>query len=350
MISSTFASSSSNSSIVSSGTIRYFEKGMAFYDQQWDAYANDAMLVELQKMPSLGVSCVSLTVYFDMKNHISNSLYYVGYSPTKDSIRQFIRNAHSLGLKVMFKPHVSCEDGRWAGRIYPTDWNTWFVSYRTLLNEYAQLCEEENVEILCVGNELSSSTGSDEHAPYPHESNFNRDNWLETIRQARQIYSGALTYAAVPWQIFDDSFPYDTLDYIGVNAYFEVSTSLGDGVDIIVSNWEIRSWSAGRSEVYSNWKQILTDLSTKYNKTILITEVAYFNLFTNVYTTFPTPQEQQWQANCYEALFEVWYNSPIIAGIFWWEWCAPSRAFSWLYNMGPQDKYAENIVKNYYSS
>lgn len=326
-----------------------FIKGMAFYDQQWDAYANDAIKGELQSMPSIGTNFVSITVYFDMKNCTSNTLHYAAYSPTNDSIRQFIRNAHNLGLKVMFKPHVSCEDGRWGGRIYPTDWNAWFVSYRTLLNEYAQLCQEEHVEIFCVGNELSSSTGSDEYAPYPHQANFNAGNWLETIRQVRGIYSGNLTYAAHAWQVLDDSFPYYALDYIGVNAYFNVSQSLNDSVSTIVQNWETMSSNYGRSVSYTDWKQTLVNLAAEYNKKVLFTEVAYYDLFANVNTTFPTLQEQQWQSNCYEALFEVWHNSPIISGIFWWEWCAPSRAFSWIHNMGPQDKLAENIVSQWFS-
>lgn len=345
----TSASLTSSILIVSSGTVQYFIKGMAFYDQQWNAYANDAIKSELQKMPSMGTNYVSLTVYFDMKNYTSNSLYYAAYNPTKDSIRQFIRNAHNLGLNVMFKPHVSCEDGRWSGRIYPTDWDAWFVSYRALLNEYAQLAQEERVEIFSVGNELSSSTGSDENPPYPHESNFNTGNWLETIRQVKEICFGNLTYAAHVWQVLDDSFPYYALDYIGVNAYFDISQSLNDTVNTIVKNWEAGSSNVGRSIVYSDWKQTLVDLSTKYNKKVLFTEVAYYDLFADVYTTFPSAQEQQWQANCYEALFEVWHNSPIISGIFWWEWCAPSRAFSWIYNMGPQDKLAENTVAQWFS-
>ncbi len=325
-------------------------KGMAIYDQGSDGYGNSLIQAQLERLVTLGVNLVSLTVNFDMATFNSNSVFYAGYDADVAYIQAFIRKAHSLGLKVMFKQHTNCNDGRWGGRIYPTDWNAWFASYTALLVQYASLCEAEGVEFLCVGNELTSSTGSDENAPYPHEPNFNRSNWTETIRQVRNVYHGALTYAAHVWTILDDSFPFDLLDYIGCNPYFPVSTSLTDTVEQIVQNWTTMSSSIGRSAIYSNWKGMLEALKTKYGKPLIFTETCYYQLFSGGLTPFPNQQDQQWQANCFEAFFRVWNAE---AENIVWEWCDPTRPIvtksPWVYHMGPQDKLAEQVIKTWYA-
>jgi len=325
-------------------------KGMALYDQGADAYGNTLMLNEMQKLKAMGASHVGCTVYFSMNTLGDNAVFYAGFNPTKEWLRQFIRNAHGLGLKVVFKPHVNSKDGRWAGRIYPTDWNAWFQSYETLLVEYAQLCQEEGVEILSVGNELSSSTGSDERF---FTGRINETNWRNLIVAVRAVFSGKLTCAMTAWQVFDDSFPCDALDYVGINGYVPVSRLLTDTVEIMVDGWETMSGNLNRGQTYSNWKKWFTDLQAKYGKPLLFTEQAYFELFSNVSTTFPNIQEQQWQANCFEAFFRVWATNPNVVGVLVWDWCAKERAIvakaPWVYNTGPQDKLAEQVVKTWYA-
>ncbi len=325
-------------------------KGMSFYDQGSDAYSNTAVYDEMKKMANLGIEWVSFTVYFHMQTYNSTTLSYAGYNPTKENLRQAIRNAHNFSLKVMFKPHVDSGDDRWAGRIYPTDWDTWFVSYRSLLNEYAILCEEEGVELLSIGNELSSSTGSDDIASYPHPTTnmddpYNEANWRETIRQVRQVYSRKLTIALTHWQTIDNSFyAADALDYIGINPYFPFSTSIDDNVTQMVSNWETITFSLGRSATYSNPKQIIINLQNYWNKPILFTEVGIQYGSTSGY---PDQQEIQWQANAYEAFLRLWGNWTPLQGIFWWEWNLNTK-WMWTYHYSPQDKPAEQVIKDWF--
>lgn len=329
-------------------------KGISLYDHLVDAYGNDLMFSEMQKLKAMGVNTVACTVYFDMYTYADNSVHYAGYSPSKEWIRAFVSKAHGLGLKVVFKPHVSCKDGRWGGRIYPTDWNAWFESYRSLLVEYARLCEEEGVEILCVGNELSSSTGSDEKEPYPHPTSnvgdpYNRKNWYNTIAAVKSVFTGKLAYAAHIWQVLDYSFPFDIpwIDYVGVNGYFPVSTRLDDSVETIMSNWETMSSSFSRTAVYTNWKKLIRDLQARYAKPLIFMELGYK-------TSYPPALEEEWnQANSFEAFFRVWAGDPNIFGLIIWCWTSKDRPIvrvaSWVLEMSPQDKLAEEVIGKWFA-
>jgi hypothetical protein len=109
--------------------------------------------------------------------------YYEFVTLGEDELTRSIRTAHALGLKVMLKPHVdllytACKPGHarcspghnglyWRGDIggcYPQDaydapfgaqaWETWFASYERFLLPYAQLAQQEGVELLSMNCEL----------------------------------------------------------------------------------------------------------------------------------------------------------------------------------------------------
>jgi len=95
-------------------------------------------------------------------------------------VRQTIRQAHALGLKVLLKPHIDLlrdnkPKGRfWRGdiggcpegmppaphppagvkRFTATEWDAWFASYAQFLAPYASLAQEEGVAMLSLNTEL----------------------------------------------------------------------------------------------------------------------------------------------------------------------------------------------------
>ncbi len=177
-------------------------------------------------------------VYED-RGQLGRSRAPTGRRPT-ESLRLTIRNARSLGLRVVLKPHVNCEDGRATALIRPSDERLWFRTYREFILHYARLAAEEKVDLFVVGTEIFSMTGSD-----------HRRDWEELIRDVRGVYAGKLTYAA-NWYDFMLVTFWGSLDYVGIDAYFPVVGG---------HNPKLRLWS---------WKiylPIIASVSRAYGKT-----------------------------------------------------------------------------------
>ena len=98
--------------------------------------------------------------------------------PNKDHtdarIRTAIRDAHSRGLQVMLKPHVDALNGQWRGDFNPSNPAAWFQSYTQFILHYAQIAQEEGVELSCMGTEFKTISGS-----------ANRDRWVAVINAIR---------------------------------------------------------------------------------------------------------------------------------------------------------------------
>ena len=94
------------------------------------------------------------------------------------------------------------------------EWDTWFESYRKNMILYAQLAEQNNVELLCIGTELRTSI---KHQPLA---------WQDLIKDIKKVYFGKLTYAA-NWDDDIGSYTFwEALDYVGVQAYFPLTKDL----------------------------------------------------------------------------------------------------------------------------
>jgi hypothetical protein len=133
---------------------------------------------------------------------------------TDEQVRAAIRLAHEQGLRVCLKPVVNCLNGTWRGFISFFDedvpgepsWSEWFASYRSYLNHFAQLAQEENVDLFCVGCEMVMT---DKRA----------DEWRETIRQVRSNYGGLITYNCDKYQE-DRVTWWDAVDVISASGYY----------------------------------------------------------------------------------------------------------------------------------
>lgn len=142
---------------------------------------------------------------------------FLNQDPPDEHLRHAIRQAHQVGLKVMLKPHIWLQDRsdeKWRGAIAmrsAENWQRWFISYQRFILHYARLADAEQVELFCVGTELTNSA-----LLHPKE-------WRQIIAQVRTHYPGPLTYAANWWQEYDRIAFWDALDYIGFNAFFPLS-------------------------------------------------------------------------------------------------------------------------------
>ena len=122
-------------------------------------------------------------------------------------LRTAIRDAHSLGLAVVVKPHVWVPES-WAGAIAMNSasaWQDWFANYRRALGPIARIAEEEKAEALAIGTELSQTT--------------QQPQWNALIGETRRVYSGRLLYVAHNIEEAEGVPFWNQLDAIGVTLY-----------------------------------------------------------------------------------------------------------------------------------
>src|SRR5262245_44006831 len=260
--------------------------------------------------------------------------------PNKDHtdarIRTAIRDAHSRGLRVMLKPHVDALNGQWRGDFNPSNPAAWFQSYTQLVLHYAQIAQEEGVELYCMGTEFKTISGA-----------ANRDRWVAVINAIRGIYSGPLTYAAnatFPADEFTSVSFWDQIDLIGLDGYFTLTDQLNPTLAQLIAAW--RSNRFGEDLVAA-----VENFANSRQKPVIFTEIGYKS-------TDGTNREP-WnfglsgaldtaeQRDCYEAAFTVWsQKSAWMKGFFWWAWPVPPPATNDT-DYNPRNKPAESVLRTW---
>ena len=110
-----------------------------------------------------GPNWLALIVTQYQDTYDSTTIYAAPGTPTDEDLVHVINQAHSLGLKVMLKPHLDLanDPGHWRGDIgqgfSDSDWTAWFSSYKAFINHYAQLAQTNGVDQFCIGTELAST-------------------------------------------------------------------------------------------------------------------------------------------------------------------------------------------------
>jgi hypothetical protein len=158
---------------------------------------------------------------------------------------------HKKNIKVMIKPQIWIPNG-FTGHIKmdsEDDWIMFEKNYEKFILDYAKIAQITNSEMFCIGTELNVFVTS--------RSEF----WNQLIKKIRVIYSGKITYAE-NWDTFENVPFLDSLDFIGVDAYFPLSNE---------KTPEIKQLTAA-------WKPIklrIEKLCKKFDKKIIFTEFGY---------------------------------------------------------------------------
>jgi uncharacterized membrane protein len=260
--------------------------------------------------------------------------------PNKDHtdarIRTAIRDAHSRGLQVMLKPHVDALNGQWRGDFNPSNPAAWFQSYTQFILHYAQIAQEEGVELYCMGTEFKTISGS-----------ANRDRWVAVINAIRGAYGGPLTYAAnatFPADEFTSVSFWDQIDIIGLDGYFTLTDQNNPTLAQLISAWTSNRFG-------ENIVAAVQNFASSRQKPVIFTEIGYkstdgtnrepwnFGLSGAVDTAE--------QRDCYQAAFTVWsQQSSWMRGFFWWAWPVPPPAANdGDYN--PRSKPAETVLRTW---
>jgi hypothetical protein len=308
------------------------QKGMAFPTWDSEEYGTSSSDESLRVLAQ--TTCtewVQLVPTWYQNDKFSNEIFpdFDGHTATMESLRHAIRTSHDLGLKVMLKPHVDSFSGDWRGTFQPEDPAAWFKSYTEMMKDYTRLAQDESVEIFSVGCEFVGLTSS----------KYTTD-WKTVIREVRDIYSGPLVYAANWGPEAKQVEFWDDLDFIGIDAYYELTHITDPTLDDLLAAWA--PFIAQIESIHQTWQ-----------KPVLLTEIGYRSI--DGANMRPWDWETSGeidlaeQALCYKAVIQTFDDKDWFRGIYWWNW-GPDLSMGGPADKGytPQGKPAEEVLKRWY--
>lgn len=256
-------------------------------------------------------------VYFDHGNQ--------WWGERSDGAAEMIQMAKKQNLRVMLKPQIWLH-GAWIGDyalLTGDQWTLWEKSYADYILHFATLADSMQVDLFCIGTELKSV------------SLTRPAFWRKLIQDVRKVYRGKITYCA-NWDEYQQVDFWDSLDYIGVSAYFPLSQKAHPSQAELVEAWEMRKVDL--------WK-----IHERYSKPVLFTEYGYRSADGAAGNQWEIQEYEvnlDLQAEAYEALYTSVWDEPWFGGGFIWKWQFRDGAGGSANNdYTPQDKPAMEVIR-----
>jgi hypothetical protein len=278
-----------------------------------------------------GADTVLFVPSASMENGKSTLIYLdMRHTFTKPQLEELIHHAKADHLRVILMPIVLLDapiNDEWRGTISPDDWDAWFASYQDMILFYGRVAQESGVDMLVIGSELVSAE------PYV-------DDWDNTIRKVRSVYTGLLTYSS-NWDHYSMVQFWDKLDVIGMNSY-----------------WALGDTDSSVKDINSRWADIQKDVfhwdATSANKPIILLEAGWCSLSNSAkdswdYTQTQLPVDLDLQKRLYEAFFESWWGQPKSAGFIMWEWPPDEAGGPTDKGYTPRGKPAADVMKQWFA-
>ena len=306
-----------------------FIKGINYFSFGESNYLKPVADRSLEDLAKTGANWVSINAKVTQKNVDSTEIDTMVKSD--ESIVHAIQIAHSLNLNVMLKMGItlSADDEHYSQsigeRFSAAQWDQWFVNWTEMILHYAQLAEANGVEMFCLSSELDT--------PQKQTAHFKK-----LAAGVRLAFSGPITYATMP-----DAYQldwWDSVDYIGVDAYFPLTEARTPSIDLLTTNW----------------KPIAADLealSKKWNRPLIFAEIGYMaaEYAARHPGMFAYTLDPQIQANAYQAAFDVFRDKPWFGGMFWFGWEDSIFAGGMCdAQITPKGKLAENVLRAEYGA
>ena len=128
---------------------------------------------------------ISLVAYGDMYAYndpiVKERTEHDWWGDSDEGIITTARLAKEQGIRVMLKPHLVLPNNlsKWRHDIEmdnKEDWEKWFLTYEQWIMSYAELAEENYIDMLSIGTELYQAT-----TKYPNQ-------WRQLIDKVRGVY------------------------------------------------------------------------------------------------------------------------------------------------------------------
>lgn len=282
---------------------KLYQRGadVTFWEDDQQEMQNSARL--LLYIKSLGLDSVAFIIPGHQVQQNATVIHAFDKESKQDrsadeKLRYLVGTARKLGLRVMIKPHIDLPSDVPRTEIVAT--NDWFKSYSEFILRYAKLANEYEADVFAVGTELEKTTQAQWTA-----------HWRALISEVRKVFNGTLTYAA-NWTEYQQIEFWPELDFIGIDAYFPLSSNPHPQLADLVAGWEK---NANEIEKWL-YKQPFKD------KKIVFTEIGYAS------TTGAADQpwlslkgrsaDQDVQAMAYQAFFGVLPKRPWFKGFYIW--------------------------------
>lgn len=259
----------------------------------------------------------------------------VYWGESDEGLAETARLARAVGIKTLLKPHLWVGHRDWVGDLRmqdEADWKAWFDSYEKFILHYAALAEREKMDAFAVGTELCGTTSR-------------TADWRKLIAKVRAVYHGSLTYCA-NWEEAGRVAFWDALDFIGIQAYYPLSSSA----------------RPTPAELGASWDRISADLeplSRKAGRPVVFTEIGYRSVSGAVKEPWNWDidggTDFEIQEEAYRALFESLWGRSWFGGTFIWKW-NPRLAATGKpeekteRDFTPQGKPALDVIREYYRS
>lgn len=135
-------------------------------------------------------------------------------TPSDEELRALIAFARTIGLKVILKPTVNCENGVWRAHINFFDqdvpcepkWSNWFASHERFQLHYAELAEKAGCVMFITGCEMVMAQRWEAE-------------WRDLIGKVKSVFSGPVSYNTDKYQE-DRVAWWDCIDVISSSGYY----------------------------------------------------------------------------------------------------------------------------------
>lgn len=289
-----------------------------------------------QGLKALNVDWISVIPYAYTGKNTSKVTYnypHQWWGEREEGVIETLSIANKQGLKVMLKPHVWVSGEGWPGEFScstETEWKHWEDSYAKYILRLATIADSMDVPVFCIGTEYRIAVRE------------RPEFWMKLIDSVRRIYKNKVTYAA-NWDNYEQVSFWDQLDFIGIDAYFPITSS---------KHPELKDLEEGFKKL-SNQLEAFSD---SCNQQILFTEYGFRSLdyATSGYYKYQVDEletNHQLQADAYTAFFNtLWKKSWMLGGFFWkYQFRSESELGGKENNRyTPQFKPAEKIIKSAY--
>lgn len=279
-----------------------FQSGINVYLTEQDVVATDNYVATVQSFldriePEINSVSIVWPIYTQGRR---SSVIETGEkTPSLEAIATFSAIAKARGFGVVLHP-VLDEDSialpgsrHWRGSIDPWQVDRWFTEYTQLMVSYGLVAAQTGVDAVVIGAELTSME--------QHE-----EEWRKVSAAVREVYpNGLLTYASN--REISQEFPWDAVDFIGVDAFFALSVSADATVEEMIF------------ELEKDLLGIRAD-AAKLGMPLVFTEVGTTSQRGSFQRSWVWDHESatdlEAQARYYEAVCQVWKDE--LQGLYWW--------------------------------
>ena len=296
---------------------------------------NSSHIIPVKKASANFVSLMPFGFIKDLKSPLVNyNSERQWFGETVEGLKQYAEEFKKEDIRIMVKPQIWVWRGEFTGNIEMESEENWQIlekTYTDFILDYAKVASTLEADIFCIGTELEKFV-------------MLRPNyWQALIKNIRKVYKGKLTYAA-NWDEFKRVPFWDTLDFIGIDAYFPLSNKKTPTVTDFELGW-------------ANHKKEIKRIQQQVNKPVLFTEFGY----RSVDFTGKEPWDSKHvngqvnlvaQQNATQAIYNQFWKEDWFAGGFLWKWFHNHAQVGGENNnrFTPQNKPTEKLIQQLYAN